>query len=103
MSSKTRNRYNDDFKAQTLALVDTGKPISEVAEELGVSSDLVYRWRRERERQVGSAGTRAVGERPGADDLPALLRENARLRVENDILKKAAIILGTKSPQNAAK
>jgi transposase-like protein len=50
MSSKTRNRYNEDFKAQTLELVDTGKPISEVAEELGVSSDLVYRWRRERER-----------------------------------------------------
>lgn len=46
---------------------------------------------------------RAVGERSGADDLRALLRENAQLRMENDILKKAAIILGTKSPHNSAK
>jgi transposase-like protein len=30
-------------------------------------------------------------------DLRALQRENAQLRMENDVLKKAAIILGTKS------
>ena len=46
---------------------------------------------------------RAVGERSGADDLRALLRENAQLRMANDILKQAAIILGTKSHPNYAK
>jgi transposase-like protein len=46
---------------------------------------------------------RAVGERPEADDLRALRRENAQLRMENDILKKAAMILGTKNPHNSAK
>ena len=53
--------------------------------------------------QVGSEGTRAVGERPVTSDLRALLRENAQLRMENDILKKAAIILGTKNPHSSAK
>ncbi len=33
---------------------------------------------------------RAVGGRSGADDLRALLRENDQLRMENDIVKKAA-------------
>jgi transposase-like protein len=66
-----------------------------------VSTDLLYRWKRG--TQVGSGGTRAVGEGSGADDLRALQRENAQLRMENDILKKAAIILGTKSPHNSAK
>jgi transposase-like protein len=35
--------------------------------------------------------------------LRALRRENARLQAENDILKKAAIILGTKPHLNSAK
>ncbi len=101
MASKTRKRYTEEFKAQALELLRTGKPVSELAEELCVSNDLLYRWKRE--TQVGSEGMRAVGERSGADDLRALLRENAQLRMENDILKKAAIILGTKSPHNSAK
>lgn len=36
-------------------------------------------------------------------EMRALRRENAQLRMENDILKKAAVILGTKSPANSAK
>ena len=76
-------------------------PRRPLAEELCVSTDLLYRWKRG--TQVGSEGTRAVGERPEADDLRELRRENAQLRMENDILKKAAIILGTKNPHSSAK
>jgi len=45
---------------------------------------------------------RAVGEQSEADALRALRRQVARLQAENDILKKAAIILGTKTPGNYA-
>jgi transposase-like protein len=45
----------------------------------------------------------AVGEQSEADTFLALRRENARLQAENDILKKAAIILGTKPQLNSAK
>ena len=38
-----------------------------------------------------------------ADALRELRRENARLQAENDILKKAAIILGTRTPPSCAK
>lgn len=101
MASKTRKRYTEEFKAQAVELLRTGKPVSELAEELCLSTDLLYRWKRG--AQVGSEGMRAVGERPEADDLRALRREVAQLRMENDILKKAAIILGTKSPHHSAK
>lgn len=101
MATKTRKRYTEEFKAQAVELLRTGKPVAELAEELCVSTDLLYRWKRG--TQVGSEGTRAVGERPEADDLRALRRENAQLRTENDILKKAAIILGTKNPHSSAK
>lgn len=66
MASKTRKRYTQEFKARALELMDTGKSVSELAEELCVSTDPLYRWRRG--AQVGSAGTRAVGERAEADD-----------------------------------
>ena len=101
MSSKARKRYTEEFKAQAVELLRTGKPVSELAEELCVSTDLLYRWKRG--TQVGNGGTRAVGECSGADDLRALQRENAQLRMENDILKKAAVILGSQPPARPAR
>lgn len=104
MNQKTRKRYTTEFKAQAVELLDTGKPVPQVAEELCISSNLLYRWRQDSQgAQVGSAGPRAIGEGGGADDLPALRRENTLLRQENDILKKAAVILGTRPQPNSGK
>jgi transposase len=101
MNQKPRKRYTTEFKAQAVELLDTGKPVPQVAEELCISSALLYKWRQS--AQVGSAGPRAEGEGAGADDLRALRRENALLRQENDILKKAAVILGTRPQANSGK
>ena len=101
---KQRKHYTSDFKAQALALVETGKPVAEVAQDLCISSNLLYSWKHTAQRsQGGSAGARAVGERSEADELRALRRENAHLKQENDILKKAAVILGTRTPPSSAK
>jgi transposase len=98
MSPKKRKHYTEEFKAQVVELLGTGKPVSEVAEEMCVSSSLLYKWRQRSEHSpVGSVGSRAVGERRAADDWRVLSRENAILRQENEILKKAAIILGTRA------
>jgi transposase-like protein len=44
-----------------------------------------------------------LGEEPAADELRRLRREVANLKLENDILKKAAVILGTKPQSSAAR
>jgi len=107
MNQIERKRYTAEFKATALELLSTGKPVSEVAEELCISSNLLYNWRLQKQRaqgaEVGSAGPQAEGERSEADDLRTLRRENALLRQENDILKKAAIILGTRPLSNSGK
>ena len=52
--------------------------------------------------QLGGEGQRAEGERSAAAELRRLRREIAHLKLENDILKKAAVILGTR-PQPQAR
>mgnify|MGYP003611129037 CR=1 FL=1 len=104
MNQTSRKRYTPEFKAQAVELLQTGKPVPQVAEELCISSNLLYKWRLDAQgTQIGSAVPRAEGEEGGADDLRALRRENALLRQENDILKKAAVILGTRPQFNSAK
>ena len=75
-----------------------GKPVPEVAEDLGIGSSILYGWMRKGSQlgQLGSEGLRAVGEEPVASELARLRRENANLKLENDILKKDAVILGTR-------
>jgi transposase len=98
MSRKNSKHYTEEFKAQAVELLSIGKPVSEVAEELCVSTSVLYKWRHDGKHcPVGSVGQRAVGEKPAADDWTVLRRENALLRQENEILKKAAIILGTRA------
>ena len=93
-----RKRYTAEFKAQAIELVGLGKSVPEVAEELGIGSSILYRWVGKDGQPVpfGSQGLRAGGGEPAADELRRLRREIAHLKMENDILKKAAVILGTK-------
>ena len=105
MKSEGRRRYSAEFKSQAVELVRLGRAVPEVAEELGVGAGLLYRWVRVASQpgQLGSGGLRAVGEEAAADELPRLRREVAHLKLENDILKKAAVILGTKPQPKRAK
>ena len=74
-----------------------------MAAELEIGTSILYGWIRKGSQpgHLGSGGLRAVGEPPGADEVPRLRREIANLKLENNILKKAAVILGTK-PQPGA-
>ena len=100
MNAMTKKRYTTEFKDQAVGLVNLGKPVSDVARDLEISEGVLYGWvRKEKGSQaahLGSAGLRAVGEEPVADEVRRLRREITHLKLENDILKKAAVILGTK-------
>ena len=98
MNRVTKRRYSAEFKAQAVGLVGLGKPVSVVAKELGIGEGVLYAWvsrsKGSQSAELGSEGLRAVGELPAADELRRLRRENVTLKMENDILKKAAVILG---------
>ena len=102
--SKPRKQYTPEFKAQAIELLALGRPVAELAEELCISVNLLYSWKSSSQAaQGGCEGGRAEGENTAADALRGLRREIALLRQENDILKKAAVILGTKIQPNYAR
>lgn len=83
---RTRRRFTDEFKRNAVELVrTTGKPIAQVARDLGVTETSLGRWvaqdrvdRGEREGLTSQDQAR----------LAELERENAELRVERDLLKR---------------
>jgi transposase-like protein len=85
-------------------LLATGKPVPELAGELCVSGNLLYNGRvGAQSLRLASAELRAAGARSEADELRALRCDWARLQLENDILKKAAVILVTRGPASSIK
>jgi transposase len=100
MNSVIKRRYTVEFKGQAVGLVMAGRPVKEVARDLGLSEGVLYEWIRKAEAPsapVENAGQRGGGEVSEADELRRLRRENAQLKLDNDILKKAAVLLGTKT------
>jgi transposase len=104
MKKQTRRRYTAEFKAQAVELLQAGRPAAQLAHELGIGQDLIYAWKRHSQgQQVRSEATGAQGDSGASQELLALRREVTLLRQENDILKKAAVILGTKPLSNCAR
>lgn len=106
MRSVIRKRYSSEFKARAVELLELGRTVPEVAAELGIGNSILYRWAlatRPASAQLGSAAPRAEGEEGEADELRRLRKAYANLLMENDILKKAAVILGTPPPSKPAR
>lgn len=88
---KKRRKYDENFKAEVLSMVAHGQPSSQVAQRLGISESLIYKWK----KQASSQLTKGRKELPVSD----VIEENTRLRkelqrtvMERDILKKALSI-----------
>lgn len=90
MERKEYHRYSRDFKLEAVRLAAVGdRPKAQIARELGIRVNQLRKWRLEFEAEdLNGAPKRS----PVQDDgLARLRRENARLREENELLKKAAI------------
>src|ERR1043165_3721120 len=106
MREKTRKRYTGEFKSHAVELIRMGRPVKELAEELGIGADLIYSWVSQSKRRPGGAqgaqgesgAPAAAGEGGDASELRTLRRENARPLMEVAILKKDAILLWTQNP-----
>ena len=105
MNQVSRKRYSREFKEQAVELVKLGKPVREVAEELEVGANVLYRWvgKSARAGELGCDLRPVDGVETEASELRRLRREVANLKLENDILKKAAVILGTNRPPSAGR
>jgi len=82
-------KYDDEFKRQTVQKVLDGQSVRSVSRELGVTESQIHKWR----RAVLNNGD---GKHSGAEltDSAALKKRIRELEMENEILKKAALIFG---------
>ena len=83
-----RRRFSKEFKQQAVQrVIEEDRSVAEVARELGVADGLLHRWKTE---YLATAETTGPLPKETPDQLiRRLRRENERLRLERDFLKKA--------------
>ena len=90
MTKKTRRYFTDGQKAEAVNIVkQSGKPVSQVAQEMGLTESSLRKWVRQSRID---AQPRIEGELTSAaqQELVLLRRELKRVKQERDFLKKAA-------------
>ena len=100
MSVQQRRKYDSDFKRSAVLLSEEpGRSVAEVAENLGVGKDLIYRWRRQmRERgEIAFPGNGKVALTAEQKRIRELERKLKDTEMERDILKKAMAIFSRAS------
>ena len=85
-----RKTYTDEFKTMIAELVLSGKTVREVADEYGLSQTAIRNWVKKK------APIDVKGDITNLEEILKMKKENARLKEENDILKKAMAIFATK-------
>ena len=87
---RARRKFTEEFKAGAVRLVlDEGKSAGAVARELDLTESALRTWvaQARADRTKGKSGALTTVER---EELARLRKENRQLRLERDILKKAA-------------
>ena len=93
MSNQTRRRFSDEFKEEAVKLItEQGYKVSEVSRNLDINASMLSRWQRELSPE--SDGSIDADEKA---ELQQLRKENKTLRMEREILKKAAAFFAKES------
>ncbi|MBX7070642.1 MAG: transposase [Microthrixaceae bacterium] len=84
-------KYPEEFRREAVQLVkSSGRPAAEVARSLEIAEATLWNWvKADRERAARDADPEALSESERAE-LRRLRKESAQLRVDNEILRKAA-------------
>ena len=86
--SRTRRGYPAEFRRQMVELVHAGRSAEELSREFEPTAQSIRNWLAQSERNVGGGdGGLTTAER---EELSRLRRENRQLRLEREILSKAA-------------
>ena len=94
MEEKRQRQYDAEFKKEVLKMTMEGKPIVEVARDLGISPERIYKWRRDEKLRIGAVAFASAGGKAltPEEELRALRQELEMTKRERDILKKALAI-----------
>jgi transposase len=85
--------FTAEFKREALDLVErSGKPLAQVARELGISDNTLHGWKQQLREHGQDAFPGSGHQTPSEEEFHRLKRENEILRQERDILKKALAI-----------
>ena len=97
--SRKYKRYTKEFKLEAVRMAEeAAKPVTDVARELGVRVNQIYKWKKELEAKSGDAFP-GQGRQLGVQaEVMKLRKEVERLRMENEILKKAAVYFAKEMP-----
>jgi transposase len=88
---RKRSTYRAEFKLQAVRMMIDQKPaVAEVARRLDVGETLLRGWKKAFLERGSEAFPGHGNPAPADDELRRLRAENARLRAERDLLKKAA-------------
>jgi transposase len=94
----TRRNYTKEFKADAVSLVvEQGYSSAEVGRRLGVSENNVNRWVRQYRDKNESTSPDGLTREQLEAELKRLRKENKRLEMEREILKKAAAFFASES------
>lgn len=86
----TKKTYDQAFKRQVVQMIqEEGKTVPQVAKELGLHTNTVYRWVSEIKQDGGQAFPGSGQLKDDDKAIKALQKQIRDLQEENDILKKA--------------
>jgi transposase len=96
--AEKRKTYTAEFKREAVRLVtEHHYGVAEAARNLGINPNMLRRWKRESADQANGAFPGNGRLSPEQEELHRLRAENTRLRLEREILKKAAAFCANES------
>jgi transposase len=97
MEKRDRRKFTAEYKAEVVRLVrDGGKTVRQVSRDLDLTESAVRQWVKQSAIDAGKGGTGALTTAERAE-LVALRREARQLRMEREILRKAAAFFAKES------
>jgi transposase len=87
-NQENRRKYDPEFKADVLKMVESGRSVDEIAQSLGIKKNLIYQWRIRSKATKFQQNSHSEGN-DLSEENERLKSELRKVEQERDILKKA--------------